>query len=151
MTPLIQIARVVTSISKLKVEGASIKDKNQIPAAGDDRKPIIIPLSNFITEFTMERNSQGGGSMALMTVTYVLNYRLLYKPLGAGRAPKLENISPLVDYIGRWWEAIITIDILDGAVDIVPAGIYNMGAVKDPAENLYWGADLSVRVTEFIH
>jgi hypothetical protein len=147
----LQIATVVDSISKLSVSGAKIKDKDQIPAAGDVRQPMIIPLSNFMSEFTMERNSQGGGSEAKMTVTYVLNYRILYKPLGAGRAPQLENISGLVDLIGRWWDTILAISVFEEAVDIIPYTITAMGAVKDPSEESWWGADVSVKVTEFVN
>ena len=147
----LQIATVVDSISKLSVSGAKIKDKDQIPAAGDARQPMIIPLSNFVTEFTMVRDSFGGGSEAKMTVTYVLNYRILYKPLGSGRAPQLENISPLVDLIARWWDAVLAIDVFAGAVDIIPYTITGMGAVKDPSEESWWGADLSVKVTEFVN
>jgi len=146
----LQIATVVDSISKLSVSGAKIKDKDQIPAAGDVRQPMIIPLSNFISEFTMVRESFGGGSSAKMTVTYVLNYRILYKPLGAGRAPQLENISPLVDMIARWWDAVLAIDVFDGAVDIIPNTITGMGAVKDPSEDNWLGADVSVKVMEFV-
>lgn len=147
----LQIATVVDSISKLSVAGAVIKDKDQIPAAGDERRPMIIPLPNFMTEFSMVRDSYGGGSEAKMTVQYTLNYRILYKSMGTGRAPKLENISPLVDLIGRWFDAILAIDVFDGAVDIIPWSILSMGVVKDPSEADWWGADVSVRVMEFVN
>jgi len=143
------IATVVDSISNLSVSGLTIKDMDTIPASASGLGPLLIPLPNFVTNFNMERDSYGGGSTAKMTVTYNLNYRLLFAQAGSGR--DLEYFDNMVSMVALLWDAILAIETLTGAIDLVPAGITNMGLINDPAEHEYYGCDIAVRVTEFVN
>ena len=144
------IATVADSIAALSVTGVTIKDVDEIPAAVDPRQPTILPKPDFVTGFVVERDSFGAGS-AKMTVRYVLNYRFCYMPLGKGRAGKIENYDGIVDKVALFWDAVLAIDTLTGAVDIEPAGVVNMGLVNDPSDNIFLGCDLAVKVTEFVN
>lgn len=145
------LATVTDSIAGLSVTGLTIKDLDEIPAAADPRQATLIPLPNFVTAFSMERDSFGGGSTAKMTVNYTLNYRLLFTQPGKGRAGTIENYDNMVALVVAFWDAVIAIDELAGAVDIVPGGISNMGLVNDPADNAFIGCDVAVICTEFVN
>jgi hypothetical protein len=144
------IATVANSIAALSVSGVTIKDVDEIPSAVDTRQPTILPKPDFVTGFVMERDSFGAGS-AKMTVRYVLNYRFCYKPVGAGRAGQIEHYDGMVDKVALFWDAVLAINTLTGAVDIEPAGVAHMGLVNDPADNIFLGCDLAVNVTEFVN
>jgi hypothetical protein len=145
------ITTITDSISKLSVSGLVIKDIDEIPVGVDARQPTLIPLPDFVTNFVMIRDSFGGGTTAKMTVSYTLGYRLLYKPVGAGR--ELEYYDNLVSMAGLIMDAILAIDTLTGLVDIEPEanGIINMGVVNDPAGNAFLGCDIRMRVKEFVN
>jgi len=145
------ISTVADSISKLSVTGLTIKDINEIPAGTDSRGKTLIPKPNFMTDFSMERDSFGGGSTAKMTVNYTLNYRMLYKPVGAGRQNVLEYYDDLTSMIGLVLDAVLAIDTLTGTVDIVPLSVTNMGLVNDPADQAWYGCDFAFRVMEFVN
>ena len=145
------ISTVAHSISGLTVAGLVIKDKHDVPAGGDPRQPLLIPLTQYVSDFTMERDSFGGGSVAKMTVTYTLNYRFLYKPVGTGRENILEVFSAMVDMVALIWDAVLAIDVIAGAIDIIPISPVGMGVVEDPSAMPYWGCDLSFQVMEFVN
>ena len=143
------IATVVDNISKLSVSGLVIKDMDEIPGSVDARQPTLIPLPDFLTDYAMERDSFGGGSTAKMTVNYTLNYRLCYAPVGAGRP--LEWFDNMVSMVGLIMDAVMAVDTLGGTVDIVPAGVRNMGIVNDPGDAGFYGCDLAFKVEEFVN
>ena len=145
------IATVADSISKISVSGLVIKDIDQIPAGVDGRQPTMIPLPDYLTDFNMERDSFGGGSTALMTVTYRLNYRLCYKPAGSGRSNALDWFDNMVAMVGLILDAVLAIEVMTGTIDIVPVNVFNVGLVNDPADNAFYGADLSFQVKEFVN
>jgi hypothetical protein len=144
------IATVANSIAALSVSGVTIKDVDEIPSEVDTRSSMIIPLPNYATDWTFSRDSFGAGS-ALQTVSYTLNYRLCYKLAGTGRVVTIEHYDGIIDKAALFLDAVMAIDTLTGAVDIVPYGITNMGIVNDPAEIEWLGCDLAVRVTEFVN
>lgn len=146
----LSIATIADSISNLSVSGLTIKDMDTIPASASGLGSLLIPLPNFVTDFNMSRDSYGGGSTAKMTVTYNLNYRLLFAPAGSGR--DLEYFDNMVSMVGLLWDAVMAIELITGAVDLIPAGLSNMGLVNDPAEqNEYYGCDVAFMVTEFVN
>ena len=145
------LATVTNSIAALSVTGLTIKDLDEIPAKADPRQATLLALPAFVTAFEMVRDSFGGGSEAKMSASYTLNYRLLYAPAGQGRAGTLENYDNMVALVTAFLDAAMAIDELTGAVDIVPAGITNMGLVNDPADNQWIGCDIALRVLEFVN
>lgn len=148
----IALKTVTDSISKLAVAGLVIKDMDEVPAEVGTRQPMLIPGYPFVTEVELVRDSTGGGSCAKMTLTYTLNYLFCYKPAGAGRNNTLEYYSPMAEMATAILDAIIAIDTIDGAIDVVPLPLTAIGVViSDPAGAEYIGANIGIRVTEFVN
>lgn len=145
----LRISTVADSISNLSVAGLTICDIDQVKVNADNRISSLVPNDEYITDVLQEINSFGGGS-ALMTLSYNLNYRLFYKPVGTGRSMTLEQISGLVALIGLIWDAFLAIGVLSGCEDITIANISAFGVVLDPADNPWWGCILGFRVKEFV-
>jgi len=145
----LQIAAVANSIAALSVSGVSLKDVDEIPAGVDKRSPTILPLPDYVTNFAVERVSFGS-STALQNISYTLNYRFCYKPVGQGRQKTIEYYDEMIDKVALFFDAVMAIETLTGAVDITPAGVTNMGIVNDPSENEFIGCDLAVRILEFV-
>ncbi len=145
------IATIADGISHLVVAGLVIKDVNEIPAVGDVRQPLLIPLVNFVTDFTVERNSFGAAE-AKMTVRYTLNYRLLYKPVGDGRVNTLEVFDDMVAMFGAIWDALLDTATITGSVDHEGLnGVVNMGVVEAPDGTAFWGCDIPIAMMEFVN
>lgn len=152
----LQLATVAETIASIEIPKLVIKDVDEIPTEVGLRKPsVMIPLPNIVTDFSMERESFGGGSYAKMTVYYNMNYRLLYEPVGENRAKTLKVFDGLLKMIGLILDAVLEIDVFNTThteiVDIVPVSVTNMGIVNDPADRSFYGADLQFMVTEFVN
>ena len=151
----LHFAEVTDAIASLDVEGLRIKDADEIPAQVGVRDSMLIPMPNIISDFSMERESFGGGSTAAMTVTYTVNYRLCFQPVTTSRVMTLGVFSDLMVMVGLILDAVLVIDVFisdyDTVVDIVPITVANMGIVNDPADNAFYGCDLSFRVQEQIN
>ena len=145
----LRISTVADSISKLDVTDLVICDIDQIKVNADKRISSLVANDEYITDVLQEVNSTGG-STALMTLSYTLNYRLFYKPLGTGRTMTLEQVTGLVEMIGLIWDAIMDINTIDGCEGIEIANISAFGVVLDPADNPWWGCILGFRVKEFV-
>jgi len=147
----LEIAQICTSIAGLDVAGVTIADLDQIPEQVTSRKPMIFPRPDgFVSNFIMERNSFGGGSTAKMTVTYTLNYRLCYAPIGEGRG--VFDIYPnMVEKAFLFLDAVLAIDTLTGLEDITPGDVIDFGPVTDPAGNLFHGCDILINIMEFVN
>lgn len=143
---------VPNSIAAMSVSGVTIKDVDEIVDSVTDRAcPIIQPIPNgFVTDFSVERDSQGPGSTALQTVMYTLNYRLMFAPVGTGRG-LLGVWADMLVKARLFLDAIIANDDLAGTVDIRPVGALNFGPVSDPAGNQFHGCDFALRVQEFVN
>lgn len=144
----LQLAAVANSIAALSVSGVTLKDVDEIPTKVDQRAPTILPLPDYVTDFDVERVSFGS-STALRDVSYTLNYRFCYKPVGMGRQKTIEYYDEMIDKVALFFDAVMAIETLTGAVDITPFGVTNMGIVNDPSDNEYIGCDLAVRILEF--
>ena len=106
-------ATVADSIAALSVSGVTLKDVDNIPEDATGLGPLIIPAPNYLTNFSMTRQSYGGGSSAEMDVSYTLNYRLLFAPVGAGRG-FIGVVDVMVDKLALFLDAVLAIDTIDG-------------------------------------
>ena len=140
---------VCESIAALNVDGVKIKDLAHVPPDATRLTPILFPNpDDTLSNLTPERMSMGGGSSALIDVDYDLNYIFLFCPIGSGRTG-LDYHGERMAKVNAIWDAILSIDILDGAVDIMPTGNVSFATVQDPARNEYLGCFLTVHVKEF--
>ncbi len=139
------------TIAGLSVAGVDIKDIDEVPTSGD-RVPIIIPLPDFITNFSMERDSFGGAA-AKMTVNYTLNYRLLFIRAGAGRSNIIEALNGLTTKIGLFLDEILAVGVVVGVEDLTPSSnaVTNMGLVNAPDDEEYYGCDFHLDCMEFVN
>lgn len=152
----LNLQQVAHTLAALDIAGLDIMDLHEIPAAAGVRGPaILIPLPAFVTDFSMERNSFGGGSTAKMTVTYTLHYRLLYKSIGEGRVMTLEVFDGLTGMIGLILDRVLLIDVFDTGytevVDVIPLGVTNMGIINDPSDLSFYGCDFAFQIMEFVN
>jgi len=151
-----RIREVCQAISELVIPGLNLKDINNIPAEVGLRSPsVLIPLPNIVTDFSLMRDSYGGGSSAKMTATYSLNYRLLYEAVGTSGGLTLTAFLGLTEMVVKILDKIIALDVLDSdhdeVVDVVPVSVINMGIVNDPSDRAFYGCDFAFMVTEFIN
>lgn len=144
------ISTVIASIADLTITGMyKICDLSDIPASCLRLTPILIPVPGAeVTDFTLNRQTFGGGSSVLADCEYDLNYYLLYCEAGSGRSG-LDYEQSRVELVQAIWDAIIGIDTLSGAVDIYPKGNVNFTTVQDPSNNEFLGCQLVFHVLEF--
>ena len=140
---------VCESIAALDVNGVTIKDLAHVPPDATRLTPVLFPeplkpLGNLVTT----RMSFGGGSSALADAEYDLNYLFLYCPIGSGRTG-LDYLADRMKKINAIWDAILSVDILEGAVDITLSGDVVWSDIADPAGNTYQGCSLTVHIKEF--
>lgn len=146
----LQMAAVANSIAALSVSGVTLKDVDEIPEDVTGLGPIIMPSPAFVTNFTVDPQSFGGGSTAMMDVFYNFNYRLLVFPTGSGRG-YLGVYDVLVDKLALFLDAVLAIDTFTGGVGISVDGISNFGVIPDPADNNYFGVEITLRIQEFVN
>ncbi len=145
----IALTTITNAIAGLSISGVTVLDVDQI--YGDMSRaglPVLYPEPvDFVSNFRVSRDSQGGGSTALITIEYDLTYTFLHSPIGAERV--LEGYTQMVDKAMEVLDAVLAIDTLTGAVDILPTGIAQIGPVPDPAGNMYHGCRFIFHVVEF--
>ncbi len=139
---------VFNTFSNLSVTGLAIFDIDEIPEAVDNRKPALIPHPDMIENPVIERDSMGAAS-AMMTMSYTLKMRLCYAPAGSGRG--LQYLSKVIEMIGLIIDATVAIGTFTGATTFDWNNLDFLGNVTDPAGNVFYGADISFAVTEFIN
>ncbi len=143
---------ISNTIAALSVSGVTLKDIDEVPTSGD-RVPIIIPLPNFITNFSLDDMTLGAPSVREMTVSYTLNYRLLFKEAGAGRSNTIEALNGLTEKIGLFLDAVLAMDDTTGVEDLVPSSnaVSNMGLVNAPDDVEYYGCDFHLDIIEHVN
>ena len=143
------ISTVCSSIAALTVAGVTIKDLGDIPPSGERVTPILFPdPSNPISNIECVPESYGGGSSRLMDVDYDLNYVFIYCKMGAGRTG-LDYLEACMLKIQAIYDEVLEIDIITGAVDVLPTSSINLVTMTDPAGNNYMGCSMTFHVKEF--
>jgi len=145
-------ATITDSIAGISVSGVTIKDIDEIPESVLPRDcPIMYPEPDgFISGLTYTRDSTGGGSTALATVTYNMTYAFLYTSVGAGRG-LFDIYDDMLTKVGLIIDAIIISDGITGVVDLTIGDAIQFGAVPDPAGNMFIGTRLVFGITEFVN
>jgi len=146
----VKIATVFDSISKLSVNGVSIKDVDQIPEEVLSRHcPVMFPdPSSPVSNVRVEPQSFGAGTAGKNNVLYTLNYVYIHAPVGSDRYIT-KNVSAMVAKFALVMNALIANDSVTGAVDIEPKLAGEFGVVEDAVGNKFWGFMLAIDVIEF--
>ena len=149
MTVSISAKTVVDSISHISIAGITIKNIAGIPTSGSMVTPILFPQPDgWLSDIEPTAENMGSGSSRMLNFNYTLNYVFLMSPVGSGISD-MDNISPLADFLELILEAMLTNDTVTGLVDLMPNGVSQIGQVKAPDDNLYWGILFSLRCLEF--
>ena len=108
------------------------------------------PAPNFFTAPNIEYDSQGTGSEAAITASYILRYRFLYEEVGAERT--LSNIFQ--GFIGKLTEIVdvfIDNDATADGIHLQVVEISGFGVVTDPVGNEFHGCEFGISVMEFVN
>jgi hypothetical protein len=145
----LHLATVADSIAGLTVSGVTIKDIDQIPPDVTRLTPILFPEPlNYVTNFSMSRDSTGTDTDARKTAVYDLNYTFCFSPVGSDRPLALYN--EMVAKVVLIVNDILENSTITGCVDIELQNIPAFGPVPDPAGNMYDGCRLAFTVTDFL-
>lgn len=146
------ITTIAANLAELTVTGLNkIYDIDAIPPDCTRLTPCLIPEPlGYVTDFVVERNSQGSGGTAKMTVTYNLHYTFLFVGIGEGRTG-LDYYGDMVGMAYDILDVMIENDDLAGAIDLMIDDILEFGPVPDPSGNQYLGCRITLHVTEFVN
>ena len=143
----IQVVAVADSISKLSISGVTVKDIDELSASWKSLPNVLYPRPDgFITNISVTHSDLARQNYELR---YVLAYRFLNVPLG-NDAVLFATYPTLIAKAVLIANAIITNHNLTGAVDVTFGGITNIGALPDPAGNVYHGCDILINVLEYL-
>ncbi len=149
MTITVSFSTVADSISNLSISGVTIKDINQIPDSASMLCPLLIPQPNgFVSEITPTFETFGSNGTPKINMMYTLNYVFLHSEVGSGISA-FDGYSDLMAKLELIFEAILSNDVVTGAVDFKLQSVSNVGVITDPAGLDYWGVLLSFRVLEY--
>ena len=145
----IKLITVLDSISALSVSGVTVKDLNEVTEAWQIRGAVLYPdISNLMTFNPPVRQSFGTAGRERLDVSYTLNYRFLYAPIGSGRGVK-DIYSGMMTKISAILDALNVMDAPTGSIDMTAQIVQGNPVVKDPAGNDFWGCDFSISVLEY--
>lgn len=147
----LQIAAVCNSIESISVTGLTIRDIDNIPTQPERRTAYMIPMTDNPSEMTFSAEAFWSGGVRFYEVQYTLRYRLLYDVIGQGRTKTFEQVSGNIAMIAAILDAILATNVTVLRVqEMIPVSVAP-GPVEDPAGNTWWGADINIRVTEYVN
>ena len=150
MTVDVQIGTVIGSIAGLSISGVNIKDIDEIPENAEMFLPCLFlnpdePISEIAPEFV----TTGSMGTAKMNLSYTLHYLYLHAKVGSSLT--LNALLPgLITSLSLIFEAIMSNDVITGAVDIRLNAMPSIGVITGPTGAQFHGCALSFRVTEFV-
>ncbi len=144
-----RIATVASSIAALTISGVTLMDLDEVPDALDPRGcPILAPSvadPQFLTEWELPVCLTLMGNMQ---VAYTLNYKLYQAPVGSDRS-LLKLYPAMVATADRVAAALLALTALGGCKHISLAAMPQFGPVSDASGNMFHGAVIALRVTDF--
>ena len=147
----IQLSTIANSITGITVSGLTIKDVDEIPTDIIQRQcPLLIPNpENYISNPLIKVDSFGTGTDRKMTLTYNLNYILIYSQVGAGRVNIIDAYAGMLTKACAFLDAFYGLSTLTGAVDfnaiLGDPAITTVGAID------FHSIGIQVQVQEFIN
>ena len=147
----IKLSTIADSITNIVVSGLTIKDINQIPTSVIQRDcPLMIPSpEDYVSNFTVQVDSFGTGSQRKMTLTYQLNYILVFAEVGIGRTNVLDAYSGMLTKACAFLDAFYALDNLTGAVDF-DAELGNPSITEISGKSFH-SIDIRLIVKEFVN
>ena len=148
MTVSLLLANIANSISAISISGVTVKDKDQIVGNWTPTPNVLYPNPDgWITNFSIEYDALMQGATAPMTISYQLNYRFLGVQVGDISTFPV-SYSALVDKLVLIINALIAVYApYSGKVEMILNGV-TIGARQDPVGNNYFGADITLNISE---
>ena len=84
----------------------------------------------------------------LADAEYDLNYMLIYCEMGTGRTG-LDYLEKCMEMVQAIYDAILGIDTINGAIDVMPTSNVQITTIADPAGKNYLGCTMTFHVLEF--
>ena len=143
------ITTITNSIASLSISGLTIKDIDEIPQVLVGRDcPLLTPNpDNFVTAFNAVPDTL---DKSKWTVSYTLNYLLLYAAIGSGRTTVMEKFSGMVSKAFAFIDAVAAAVTLAGSVDWSPGTIDSFD-VMTIGENSFHSCRVSIEIVELVN
>ena len=147
MTYAITLSTLTNSIAALSVSGVTIKDIDQISSSYQMAAATLAPRpERFVTDFSIAADEL---SKQKLTARYTLNY--VYYHTQIGSVLDFAEYSDCMTNILAIISALTENHILSGAIDTELPTVNDIGAVSDPAGNLFFGCTISIRVVQLVN
>ena len=147
----LQIAAVANAIEAMSIAGLTIKDLDNIPTEVQRRGAYMIPMIDNPSDMAFSPEAFWSAGLRFYEVKYSLNYRLLFEPIGTGRIKTFESVAGNVAMIGAILDKLLdTNPTISGVEELLPQSV-SAGVVDAPDGAKWWGADISIRITEYVN
>ena len=146
----VQFETVANSIAGISITGITLKTPDAIPLNGLTECPYFAPRpDDFITEIALTRESYGTGGSEKMNLAYTMNWQYFHAPIT--QIMNFQTYGDILVNIATILQKIADNDAPSGAVDIQVKDITRIGPLADVAGNSFHGANIAIRVLEFIN
>lgn len=150
MTVSINFVTVADAIAGLTITGVTVKDIDQVDASNVRLTSILAPRPlNYITDISAIADSLGAGGNRQMTLLYTLHYTYYYLPIGSTLS--FEKYNTLIANVATILAALITNDVISGALYTENISVDSLGLVTDPRGDNYFGCEFSLQIAQFIN
>ena len=144
---------VVASIKALQVDGLTIRGLDDVADEVFARDcPVMQPrLVDFLTNFSLTRETFGEYDKAMMRARYRLNFTVFFSEVGEGRG-MYEQLDGLLTIWGKTLDAFITTRTLGNTavLDNIPENP-ELSIVMDAVGNQFAGFHLPINIMEFVN
>lgn len=147
MSYAITLSTVTNAIEGLSISGVTIKDIDEIAASHAAEAAMLAPRpERFVTDFSVAPDEL---SKQKLTAYYTLNY--VYYHTQIGSVLNFAEYSDMMTNVLAIVSALIQNHVISGATDTETPTVSDIGAVYDPAGNLFFGCVISLRIRQLVN
>jgi hypothetical protein len=143
---------IATAIHNLSITGVTVLDITEIPQAVDLRTcPLLCPGPSWISGgIGSSEDGEGPATFGpgMWVFQRVFSYRYFHAKVGTGRG-LYDHYSAMSTNLDAIQTAFTTLAV--AGVDVMEIDNSEFGIVNDPAENQFYGFDISVALKERIN
>jgi hypothetical protein len=142
---------IATGIAALVITGVTVKNITEMPDRIDPRRcPLLVPGPRWITGGIGGEVSEGPVTFGpgMWEFQRVFSYRYFHAPIGSGRGLE-DHYGAMATNLDAIVTALVGLNL--AGVDVMEIENGEFGVVGDPAENHFYGFDISVALKERIN
>lgn len=148
MSATINFTTVTNAIEGLTITGVTIKDSDNMTDSVKLSTPTLSPFpAGFVTDIRLSRLEETG---QLNLLEYTLNYRYYHCPIEMALGGLHATYGGFITKLAAILLAFASDATLSGALDNQGVQITGIGAIEDPARNVYLGCGISIRISQFL-